>query len=106
MACPFGVYRDKASWNWGGVNEALKSTIAEVFFAVRHYCLHDKLLDIFQANMQQIKIIKPGASITASGFKQRHAREGLLDVIIAGSTTGKDKEGGRAKKRVRSDGEK
>jgi hypothetical protein len=48
--------------------------------------------------MQQIKIIKPGASITASGFKQRHAREGLLDVIIARSTTGKDKKVERRRK--------
>jgi hypothetical protein len=51
----------------GGVNEALKGTIVEVSFAIRHYCLHDKMFDIFQANMQQIRIIKPGALTVASG---------------------------------------
>jgi hypothetical protein len=105
MACLFGVYRDKTFVEPGGVNEASKSTIGEVFFAIRHYCLRNKMFDIFQANMQQIGIVKPGASIAASGFKH-DAREGLLDVIISRSTTGKDKEGGMAEKRVRCDGGK
>jgi hypothetical protein len=35
MACPFGVYRNKAFVEPGGVNEALKGTIVEVFFAIR-----------------------------------------------------------------------
>jgi hypothetical protein len=39
-----------------------------------------------------IKAIKP-ASIVASEFKRRNAREGPLDVIGSASTTGKDKEG-------------
>jgi hypothetical protein len=61
---------------------------------IRHYYLRDKKFDTFQAGtIQQIKIVKPGASIAASGFKWRNAREGPSDVIVAGSTTEKDKEG-------------
>jgi hypothetical protein len=90
----------------GDVNEALKGAIVEVFFPVKHYYLRDKMFDTFQADIQQIKIIKPRASIATSGFKRCNAREGPLNVIIAGSTTGKDKEGGMVVKRARSDGEK
>jgi hypothetical protein len=52
----------------GDVNEALQGAIVEVFFAIRHYYLRDKKLDTFQAGIQRIKIIKPGASIAASGL--------------------------------------
>jgi hypothetical protein len=81
----------------------------EVFFTIRHYYLCEKKFDTFQADtMQQIRIIKPGASIAASGFKPQwcNACEGPLDVIVARSTTGKDKEGRRVEKMVRNDGEK
>jgi hypothetical protein len=65
--------------------------IVEVFFVIRHYYLRDKKFDKFQADsIQQIKIIESGASIAASVLKWRNAHEGLLDVIIAGTTTGKD----------------
>jgi hypothetical protein len=76
----------------GGVNEALKGTIVEVSFAIRHYCLRDKMFDIFQVNMQQIRIIKLGASIAASGFKRRNAREGLLSSLL-GPRQGRIKSG-------------
>jgi hypothetical protein len=49
------------------------------------------------ADIQQIKIVKPGGSIASSGFKWRNAREGPLDAINSIST-GKYKEG-RAEKR-------
>jgi hypothetical protein len=69
---PPGVYRDTASVEPGDVNEALQGAIIEVFFAIRHYYLRDKKFDTFQAGIQQIKIIKPGASIAAFGFKRRN----------------------------------
>ncbi|KAJ8580754.1 hypothetical protein M405DRAFT_833766 [Rhizopogon salebrosus TDB-379] len=78
-----------------------------MFFSIRHYYLRDKKFDTFQADMQQIKIIKPGASIASSGFKRRNARDGPLDVVaIGGASKGEDKECGRAAKKVRSGGEK
>jgi hypothetical protein len=106
MVCALGVYRHKAFVESGDITEALKDAIVEVFFAIKHYYLRDKRFDTFQADTQQIKIVEPGASIVASGFKRRNAREGLMDLTIAGTTTGKDEEGGMAAKRVRSDGEK
>jgi hypothetical protein len=80
----------KLSWNPGDVNEALKDAVVEVSFAIRHYYLRDKKFDIFQADIQQIKIVKLGASIAAFRFKRRNARKDLLDVIIAGTTTGRN----------------
>ena len=59
-----------------------------------------------QGEIQQIKIVKPGGSIATSGMKRRNAREGAWDVIKISSTTGKDKEEGRAEKRMRLDGAK
>jgi hypothetical protein len=64
------------------------------------YNLFIKKFNIFQADSQQIKIVKPGASIAASGFKRCNARKGSLDVMNSASTTGKDKEG-RAQQRAR-----
>jgi hypothetical protein len=52
------------------------------------------------------KIVKPGASITTSGFKPRNARDGPLEIIITAGTTGKDKEERRSDKRARTDGDK
>jgi hypothetical protein len=103
MACPPGVYRDTAFVEPGDVNEALQGAIIEVFFAIRH--LRDKKFDTFQAGIQQIKIIKLGASIAASGFKRRNARDGPLDAMIVAGTMREEKECGRAVKRLRS-GEK
>ncbi|KAJ8597223.1 hypothetical protein M405DRAFT_586448 [Rhizopogon salebrosus TDB-379] len=84
MACPLGVYRETAFVEPGDVNDALQGAIVEMFFSIRHYYLRDKKFDTFQADMQQIKIIKPGASIASSGFKRRNARDGPLDVMAMG----------------------
>jgi hypothetical protein len=74
MACPLGVYRETAFVELGDVNDALQGAIVEMFFSIRHYYLQDKKFDTFQADMQQINIIKPGASIASSGFKRRSVR--------------------------------
>jgi hypothetical protein len=106
MAYPLRVYRDKVFVEPRDVNEALTGAVVEVFFTMRHYYLRDKKFDTFQAEIQQIKIIKPGGSISTSGIKRRNAREGPWDVMKISSTTGKDKEEGRTEKRVRSEGAK
>ncbi|KAJ8594899.1 hypothetical protein M405DRAFT_808250 [Rhizopogon salebrosus TDB-379] len=59
---------------------------------MRHYYLRDKKFDTFQAEIQQIRIVKPGSSIATSGFERRNAREGSLDVIKVGLTNGGDKK--------------
>jgi hypothetical protein len=61
---------------------------------------------MFQAEIQQIRIVQPGSSIATSGSKRRNAREGPLDVIKVAVTNGGDKEDVRAEKRQRSDKEK
>jgi hypothetical protein len=42
----------------------------EVSFVIRHYYLRDKKFITDQADIQQIKIVKPGNSIAMSGFKR------------------------------------
>jgi hypothetical protein len=107
MACPLGVYQETAFVELGDVNDALQSAIVEMFFSIRHYYLRDKKFDTFQADMQQINIIKPGASIASSGFKRRNARDGPLDVVAMGGVSkGEDKECEKAAKKVRSGREK
>jgi hypothetical protein len=106
MACPLRVYRDKTFVEPRDVNGALTGAVVEVYFGMRHYYLRDKKFDTFQAEIQQIKIAKPGSSIATSGFKRRNAREGPLDVIKVGLTNGGDQEVVRAEKRQRSDKEK
>jgi hypothetical protein len=66
-----------------GINEALTCAIVKMFFVIRHYYLRHTKFDTFQADIQQIKFFKPGASIAAPGFKRRNTREDLLEVIIA-----------------------
>jgi hypothetical protein len=70
---------------------------------MKHCYLRDKKFDTFQAEIQQIGIVKPGSSIATSGFKRCNAREGPLDVIKVGLTNGGDKEDARAEKRQRLD---
>jgi hypothetical protein len=81
---------------------ALTGAVVEVYFGMRHYYLRNKKFDTFQAEMQQIRIVKPESSIAASGFKRRHARKGQLDVIKIGLIDGGG-EDVRAEKRQRSD---
>ncbi|KAJ8581471.1 hypothetical protein M405DRAFT_619766 [Rhizopogon salebrosus TDB-379] len=73
MACPLRVYRDKTFVEPRDVIEALTGAVVEVYFRMRHYYLRDKKFDTFQAEIQQIKIVKPGSSIVASGFKRRNS---------------------------------
>ncbi|KAJ8585237.1 hypothetical protein M405DRAFT_825438 [Rhizopogon salebrosus TDB-379] len=78
-----------------------------MFFSIRHHYPRDNKFDTFQADMQQIKIIKSSASIASSGFKRRNVRDGPLDVVaMGGASKGEDKECGRVAKKVRSGGEK
>jgi len=58
-----------------------------------------KKFDTFGADIQQIKILKPGLSVTRSGFKRRNAREGPFDIIGTASSSAKDDEAGRNEKR-------
>jgi hypothetical protein len=97
MACPLGVYRDTAFVEPSEVSETLEGAFVEAVFAIRHYYLRGKKFDPYQADIQQIKVIEPGASIAASGFKWRNAREGPSGVMIGASTVGKDKEGHKSK---------
>jgi hypothetical protein len=98
LACPLRVYRDKTFVEPREVIEALTGAVVDVYFGISHYYLRDKKFDTFQAEMQQIRIVKPGGSSATSGFKRRNAREGPLDVMKVTSTNGKDKEEGRAEK--------
>jgi hypothetical protein len=106
VACPLGVYRDKTMVEPGNVNDVLKGALVEIFFTMRHYYLRDKKFDTFQAEIQQIKVVKPGGSIPTSGFKRRNAREGPLDIFATASTPEKERDEGRSEKRVRTNGEK
>jgi hypothetical protein len=103
MACPLKVYRGKTFVEPRDVIGALTGAVVEVYFGMRHYYLHDKKCDTFQAEIQQIRIVKPGSLIATSGFKRRDACEGPLDVMCnVGLTNGGDKDV-RAGKRQRSD---
>jgi hypothetical protein len=106
MVCPLRVYRDNVFVEPGEVNEALADAMVEVYFTIRHFYMREKRFDTFQADIQQIKIVKPGASIMASGFKRRNARDGPLEIIKMTGTPAKDKEERRSEKRARTDGEK
>ena len=103
MACPLRVYSDKVFIKLGDINKALIGAVVEVFFTMRHYYLHNKKFDMFQGEISQIKIIKLGGSIVTSRFKWCSAHEGPWEVIKISSITGKDKEDGRAEKRMRLD---
>jgi hypothetical protein len=61
-------------------------------FTIRHFHIREKKFDTSQADIQQTEIVKPGASIVTSGFKQRNARDGPLEIVKTAGTTGNDKE--------------
>jgi hypothetical protein len=106
MACPLRVYRDNVFVEPGNMNEALTDAMVEVYFTIRHFYMREKRSDTFQADNQQIKIVKPGASIATSGFKRRNARDGPLEIVKTAGMTGKDKEERMSDKRARTDGDK
>ncbi|KAJ8594194.1 hypothetical protein M405DRAFT_838688 [Rhizopogon salebrosus TDB-379] len=68
------IPRDNTFVEPGDVNEALTGAMVEVFFAIKHYYMRDKKFDTFQADIQQIQIVK-----LVSWFKRPNAREGPLD---------------------------
>ncbi|OJA16084.1 hypothetical protein AZE42_11985, partial [Rhizopogon vesiculosus] len=53
----------------------------QVFFAIRHYYLRDKIFDTFRADIQQINILKPGTSIAHSEFKRHNTCKGPFDIL-------------------------
>jgi hypothetical protein len=103
---PAQSYCDNVFVEPGYVNEALTYAIVEVYLMIRHFYMCEKKFDTFQADVQQIRIVKPGASIATSGFKRRSARDGPLEIVKTARTTGKDKEERRSNKRARTDGDK
>jgi hypothetical protein len=106
MAWPLRVYRDNVFVEPGNVNEALTDAMVEVYFTIRHFYIREKKFDTFQADIQQIEIVKPDASIATSGFKRRNARDGPLEIVKTAGTTGNDKEVRRSEKRARTYGDK
>jgi hypothetical protein len=88
MACLLRVYRDNVFAEPGNVNEALTDAMVEVYFTIRHFYMCEEKFDTFQADIQQIKSVKPGASIATSGFKRRNARDGPLEIVKMARTTG------------------
>jgi hypothetical protein len=80
-------------------DEALTDAMVEVYFTIRHFYMCKKKFDTFQADIQQIEIVKPGASITTSRFKQCNAQDGPLEIVKMAGTTGNDKEGRRSENR-------
>ncbi|KAJ8586566.1 hypothetical protein M405DRAFT_843781 [Rhizopogon salebrosus TDB-379] len=71
MACPLRVYRDNVFVEPGNVNEALTDAMVEVYFTIRHFYMREEKFDTFQADIQQIKSVKPGASIATVQVTQR-----------------------------------
>ncbi|OJA20391.1 hypothetical protein AZE42_06681, partial [Rhizopogon vesiculosus] len=59
--------------------------------------------DTFGADIQQVKILRPGLSIARSGFKRRNAREGSFDILGTGSGSAHAETGetGRAENRAK-----
>ncbi|OJA18664.1 hypothetical protein AZE42_12872 [Rhizopogon vesiculosus] len=100
-ASPLRVYRGNSLVEPVDVNDALTGAVVEVYFVIRHYYLRDKKFDSFGADIQQVKILKPGTSIARSGFKRRSVREGPFEILGTASISAhaKGDELGRAEKR-------
>ena len=100
-ASPLRLYRGNSLVEPADVNDALTGAVVEAFFIIRHYYLRDKKFDTFNADIQQIKILKPGSSIARSGFKRRKVREGPFDIVGVASSSAHAETGesGRAEKR-------
>ncbi|OAX32670.1 hypothetical protein K503DRAFT_776434 [Rhizopogon vinicolor AM-OR11-026] len=83
------------------VNDALTGAVVQVFFVMRHYYLRNKKFDTFGADIQQIKLLKPGTSIAHSVYKRRNAHDGLFEIMNTASSSAhvKGDGSGRAEKR-------
>ena len=92
-ASPLRLYRGNSLVEPADVNDALTGALVEVFFVVRHYYLRDKKFDTFGADIQQIKILKPGLSVGRSGFKRRNARDGPFEVVRTATSSAQAKGG-------------
>jgi len=100
-ASPLRLYRGTSLVEPADVIGALTGAVVEVFFVIRHYYLRDKKFDTFGADIQRIKILKPGSAVARSGFKWRKAREGPFDIVGVASSSAHAETGGsgRAEKR-------
>jgi hypothetical protein len=106
MAWPLRVYHDNVFVEPRNMNEAWTDAMVEVYFTIRHFYVCKKKFDAFQADIQQIEIVKLGASIATSGFKRRNTRDGPLEIVKMAGMTGNDKEERKSDKRARTDGDK
>jgi hypothetical protein len=107
-ASPLRLYRGNSLVEPADVNDALTGAVVQVFFMIRHYYLRNKKFDTFGADIQQIKLLKPGTSIARSGYKRRNARDGPFEIMNTASSSAHAKGDGseRAEKRSKQVGNK
>ena len=101
-ASPLRLYRGTSLVEPADVIGALTGAVVEVFFVIRHYYLRDKKFDTFGADIQRIKILKPGSAVARSGFKWRKAREGPFDIVGVASSSAHAETGGSGRTEKRS----
>jgi hypothetical protein len=79
MAQPLPVFKDNAYVPPIGVNSALKDSLVEVHFSIKHYRIHkkdSKPIDSFTGLVEQIVVLKSGEPRLPNSYKRKNLLEG------------------------------
>lgn len=64
------------------INETIKGALVELHFEFHHYCIKSKNQDSFNATIQQILVLQPGAPRPTTAYKRKNFRDGPVQLKL------------------------
>lgn len=82
-AVPLPVFTKDMFVEITDVNNTIKGVLVEVRFEFHHYCIRSKNQDSFNATIQQILVLQPGAPQPTTSYKRKNIRDGPVWLKLA-----------------------
>ena len=89
-AVPLPVFAKDMFIEITDVNDTVKGVLVEVHFEFHHYCIKSKNQDSFNATIQQIIVLQPGAPRPTTAYKCKNVRDGPVRLMPAPVPVGVD----------------
>ena len=77
-ALPLHVFKGEQVVRVGDVNETLRGALVELHFELRHFAIHKKNQDSFNASIEQIIVLQPGPPQAVSKYKRASLEDGPI----------------------------
>ena len=78
-AMPLCVFRNGKPVNVCDIKKTIAGALIEVQFELRHFAIHNKEFDSFNATLQQLQVIEPGRECPATIFKRKDFCDGPIE---------------------------